>query len=126
MAENDAKTFFSHAAYDRLKFIAQILLPALATLWFAIGSIWNLPHTTEIVGTITAVDTFLGLILQISSNSYYKSEANFDGDANVMHDPSTGENRVVFAFNEPPEEMVDEPGKHSIEFKINRMDEPGQ
>lgn len=58
--------------YDILKFIAQIVLPALGTLYFAIASIWNLPYGEEIVGTITAIDTFLGTILGISSLNYSK------------------------------------------------------
>lgn len=60
----------SNKTYDVLKFTAQILLPALATLYFAIASIWNLPYAEQIVGTITAVDTFLGAILGISSKNY--------------------------------------------------------
>ena len=56
--------------YDVLKWIAQILLPALGTLYFAIASIWNLPYAEEIVGTITAIDCFLGALLGISSMKY--------------------------------------------------------
>lgn len=61
----------SNKVYDILKYIAQIVLPALGTLYFALAGIWNLPYGEQIVGTITAVDTFLGVILQISSNRYY-------------------------------------------------------
>lgn len=56
--------------YDVLKFIAQILLPALGTLYFALASIWGLPYGEQIVGTITAVDAFLGALLGISSKRY--------------------------------------------------------
>lgn len=56
--------------YDILKYIAQIGLPALGTLYFAVANIWNLPYAEEIVGTITAIDTFLGSILHISSTKY--------------------------------------------------------
>lgn len=56
--------------YDVLKWIAQILLPALGTFYFAIASIWNLPYAEEIVGTITAIDCFLGALLGISSMKY--------------------------------------------------------
>lgn len=56
--------------YDILKFIAQILLPAIGTLYFALASIWNLPYGEQIVGTITAVDAFLGAILGISTKKY--------------------------------------------------------
>lgn len=58
--------------YDILKFIAQIFLPALGTLYFALASIWGLPYSEQIVGTITAIDTFLGAVLKISTNQYNK------------------------------------------------------
>lgn len=62
----------SNKAYDILKWIAQILLPALGTLYFALSKIWGLPAATEIVGTISAIDVFLGTMLGISSAQYNK------------------------------------------------------
>lgn len=64
----------SNRAYNILKFIAQIVLPALGTLYFVIAGIWGLPYVEKVVGTITAVDTFLGAILGLSSVNYYKKE----------------------------------------------------
>ena len=63
----------SNKTYDVLKWIAQILLPALATLYFALSKVWNLPFAEEVVGTISAVDIFLGAILGISSVQYNKN-----------------------------------------------------
>lgn len=60
--------------YDILKWIAQIFLPALGTLYFALAGIWDFPYAEAIVGTITAVDTFLGIILGISTIQYNKKE----------------------------------------------------
>ena len=65
----------SNKVYDILKFVAQILLPALGTLYFALASIWGLPYGEQIVGTITAIDTFLGAILGISTAKYNKQNA---------------------------------------------------
>jgi hypothetical protein len=62
----------SNKAYDILKWIAMIVLPALATLIVAIFKIWNIPYGIEISGTIMAVDTFLGAILGISTYNYNK------------------------------------------------------
>lgn len=62
----------SNRTYDILKYIAQIVLPALATLYFALSQIWGLPYGEEIVGTIAAIDTFLGAILGISTRIYKK------------------------------------------------------
>ena len=64
----------NNKVYDILKWIAQILLPALGTLYFALAGIWNFPYAEAIVGTITAVDTFLGIILGISTVQYNKKE----------------------------------------------------
>ncbi len=63
---------FSNKTYDLLKWIAQYLLPAAGTLYFALAGIWGFPFGEQIVGTITAVDTFLGVILGISSLQYDK------------------------------------------------------
>ena len=62
----------SNSTYDILKKIAQVWLPAIGTLYFALARIWNLPFAEEIVGTITAVDAFLGALLGISSMLYNK------------------------------------------------------
>lgn len=64
----------SNKVYDVLKWIAQILLPALGTLYFALAGIWNFPYAEAVVGTITAVDTFLGVILGISTINYNKNK----------------------------------------------------
>lgn len=58
--------------YDVLKWIAMMGLPAFGTLYFALAGIWNLPYAEQIVGTVTAVDTFLGVLLGISSAQYKK------------------------------------------------------
>lgn len=60
--------------YDLLKWIAQYLLPALGTLYFALSGIWGFPNGEQVVGTITAVDIFLGVILGISSSQYNKTK----------------------------------------------------
>jgi hypothetical protein len=58
--------------YDILKWIAQIVLPAIATLYFAIANIWGLPYAEQIVGTITAIDAFMGALLGITTVQYKK------------------------------------------------------
>ena len=62
----------SNKMYDLLKWVAMYFLPAVGTLYFALAGIWNLPYGEQIVGTITAVDTFLGVILGISLAQYNK------------------------------------------------------
>lgn len=60
----------SDKVYDVLKFIAQIVLPALATFYLTLAGIWSLPYGEQISGTIMAIDTLLGAILMISSTKY--------------------------------------------------------
>ena len=63
---------FKDGTYDKLKWIAQILLPALGTLYFALAGIWGFPYGEQIIGTIAAVDAFLGVLLGISNAQYKK------------------------------------------------------
>lgn len=64
----------SNRVYDNLKKVSLYVLPAIATLILAIGQIWNLNYTEAIAATITAVDTFLGTILKISSDKYAREQ----------------------------------------------------
>ena len=64
----------SNKMYDILKWISQLVLPGLGTLYFTLAGIWGFPYGEEIVGTITAVVTFLNVVLKISSNNYYKNK----------------------------------------------------
>jgi len=61
-----------NSVYDLLKEIAQIWLPAIATLYFTLASIWGFPYAEQIVGTISAIDVFLGAVLKISTINYLK------------------------------------------------------
>lgn len=71
---------FKNKTYDVLKVVAQIWLPAIATLYFALASIWGLPYGEQIVGTITAIDAFLGAILGISTAQYNKRQEVADDE----------------------------------------------
>ena len=63
-------------AYDALKYIALIVLPAVATLYSGLAKVWGLPYGTEIPATIMLIDTFLGVLLKVSTDNYWKE----DGD----------------------------------------------
>ena len=64
---------FNDKVYKVLKWIAMYLLPALGTLYFTLAGIWGLPYGEQIVGTVTAIDTFLGILLGISTYQYTKN-----------------------------------------------------
>ena len=59
--------------YDILKWVALIVLPAIATLYGVLASIWGFPYGDQIVATITAIDTFMGALLGVSTYKYNKA-----------------------------------------------------
>lgn len=66
----------SNKVYDVLKWIAQVVLPALGALYFGLAQIWGFPYGKEIVGTLTVIDAFLGALLGISTAQYKKEQTN--------------------------------------------------
>lgn len=66
----------NNKTYDVLKWVAMIALPAAGTLYFALASIWAFPYAEQVLGTVAAVDTFLGALLGISTNNYNKEADN--------------------------------------------------
>jgi hypothetical protein len=118
-ASERSATLFTNRLYDRLKTIALIVLPVIAMGYYLLGTIFNLSNTEEVLGAIVTIDGLLGGTLKAASNRYYKSGANFDGE--VIVTPEDGGNKVTFALNAPPEDVVDLPGKHSMEYRIVRQ-----
>lgn len=101
----------SNETYDTLKWVAQIVLPALGTLYFALSSIWGLPFGEQIVGTITAIDTFLGALLKLSSDGY-------SGDGQLIVDTSDPLKDVYsIALDDYPEMLAN---KDTVVLKVNR------
>lgn len=78
MAKTSTGLIMKNSTYDKLKFLAQIVLPSIATLWVAISTIWNLPLGNEIEQTITAIvvflDAVLGITLAKASSDYHKGD----------------------------------------------------
>ena len=69
------KMLLTNKTYDILRFVADILLPALGTLYFALSGIWGFPFGEQIVGTIMAITAFLDAILAVSKSQYNKTNA---------------------------------------------------
>jgi hypothetical protein len=85
-----ANAVINNTLYDVLKQQAQVTLPGLGTLYFALSQIWGMPYGAEVVGTITAVDAFLGLFLGYSSKKYKESDERFDGEIVMTPDEENG------------------------------------
>lgn len=109
----------SGKTYDRLKAVAQVYLPALGTLYFALAGIWGLPAAEQVIGTIVAIDTFLGVILQISSAKYNK-DGKYGGVIHVVETDS-GKKQVTLEVPGDPEEIVN---SDEILFKVHTDKQP--
>jgi len=92
--------------YDVLKFIAQIALPAAGTLYLSLSGLWPLPDPDAVVGTIVAVDTFLGVLLGLSTVKYNNSPAAYDGTIRVDSTPE--KNNVNVDFHKEFEDYNDQ------------------
>ena len=74
----------SDKLYIKLEYLARVVLPAAATLYGTLAALWHAPFGVEIVGTLVAVDTFLGVFLGIAQKSYDNSEAKYDGNVTAI------------------------------------------
>lgn len=108
------KMLFSNKVYERLKFVVQILLPALSGAYFALGQIWHFPDVEEIVGSIAVITTFLGALLRVSSNTYNNSDAKYDGS---FHIEETEDGSQLRLHNVDLKALDT---KNELTFKVNR------
>ena len=105
----------TNKTYDILKFIAQILLPALSTLYFALAGIWGFPYGEQIVGTLAAIDAFLGAILKISSTKYYKTGRDIVGTLEIDTENETAD----FNFNKLNADELLNSGTAKVKVKVH-------
>jgi Putative phage holin Dp-1 len=82
----DRDHFLSNEAYNAVKLIALVVLPALGTLYVALAAIWGFPYAQEVVSSLIALDAFVGAIVKVSDVSYNKSDAKYDGAINVRQE----------------------------------------
>ena len=78
IVDNDAPLPLLHLPGTLLqvaKWVALVFLPALTTLWLALGPIWGWPHVQEVGATLTALDAFLGAILGVTAQALAKAQA---------------------------------------------------
>ena len=99
--------------YDVLKFCAMVAFPALGTLYFTLAAIWGLPAAEQVVGTIVAIDTFLGILLQISSSKFTH---NRTGGTIVVNE--IGDKKMFsLELDEAPEDIEN---KSEVVFKVQK------
>lgn len=107
----------SNKVYDKAKWGVQIVLPAIASLYFGLAGIWGLPNAEAVVGTLAVVATFLGVILGISSTQYKNSDRPYDGELIVSGNP--GVRTYSLDLNADPYDL---PDQDKVTFKI-KIDE---
>lgn len=106
--------------YNFTKFCALILFPAVGSLYFSLAGLWGLPNAEEVVGTIVVIDTFLGVVLGISSAQYNASDSKYDGVMEVHPTSSDGVQTFQLNLNEHPEVLA---SKNTVAFKVQTVEE---
>lgn len=97
--------------YDILKWLAQLVLPALATLYSVFGAVWGAQAVEEVVGTCLATSVFLGAILGLSNANYNQQKVNL-GDIPLNDRPNDSglefpeENSTPFNFDQKTYETL--------------------
>ena len=102
----------SNKTYDIIKWIAQYLIPAAGTLYAALSKIWGFPYGSEVVGTLSAIDIFLGAVLGISSAGYQG-----EGTLEIHADDDANKDIYRLALNVPVESLAD---KKTVTFKVEK------
>lgn len=106
MATSEGTLVLTGTLYDRLKFTVQVFLPGVGALYFGLAQIWALPEAERIVGTITVLSVFLGLILRASSKAYENSGARYSGDMVVDYDEENEPSTLRMELNDEPLNLI--------------------
>jgi hypothetical protein len=112
---------FGNTAYDRLKFTVMVVLPAAGALYAALAGYWDWPNTEEVVGSIAALATFLGVVLQISTAKYNANEGSPAGYINVPGVDENGMPKIDLTIRKHPEDIMQ--GDTAV-FKVGQAPSP--
>lgn len=107
----------SDAIYGKLKTVVQVVLPALSTLYFTLGAVWNLPSVEKVIGTNAALATFFGIVLGLSTKAYNTTE-KYAGQIVLKIDEETGKKLYSLELDGDPEELDQ---KKEVTFKIGSL-----
>lgn len=105
----------SNTMYDRLKYVALVLLPAFSALYFGLGQIWGFPKIEEVIGTVAVLDTVLGMLIRKSNQEYKNSDERFDGSIDAVDDE--GDKIYEVKVDGNPDEVLEE--KSEVTLKVN-------
>lgn len=110
-----AKAMLSNGTYDVLKKSATVILPATGALYFALAQIWHLPKAEEVVGSIAAVNTFLGVLLGVSSKTY--KQARYGGVIEVTSPPDGSKKTFLLNLAAEPDDLEN---MGEVTFRIDK------
>jgi len=100
--ENGSNPLLNDVWYKRVEFTARVILPALAILVGALGTIWGLDDATKYAATIVALDVFLGVFVGVAQRSYDKSDAKYDGTVTATPTPDGNAALSNLVLNQDP------------------------
>lgn len=106
----------SNGVYDTLKKLVQIIIPAFSALYFTMATIWGWPGAEQVMASLAAIATFLGVLIGLSNKSYNNSESKYDGQMIVVQNDDTGSKVFSLELNGDPANL---PDKKDILFKVS-------
>jgi hypothetical protein len=102
------KPLLGDSTYNKLKHSTTVVLPAAGALYFALAQIWHLPKAEEVVGSLAALNTFLGVVLGVSTRSYNRSDIKYAGIIEVEETPDAKSLNIILNEASPPLEKQPE------------------
>ena len=105
----------SNELYDDIRWLAQYFVPALATFYFAVSTLWGWPYGEQIVGSLSAFNVFLGAILGVSRSKYYKTGGDTDG---ILRVDTSDPEKDVYKL-ELLRDIADLPNKKTVTFAVD-------
>lgn len=100
----DSGFVISDGLYKKLKFLVQVVLPAFSTLYFTLGNVYHWDNVEQVIGTLAAVATFVGVVLGITSKNYNNSDLPFAGTIHITESPE-GVKTYSLIMNGDPEDI---------------------
>lgn len=120
METNTPTTLLTDRTYNRLRLVAQILLPGLSALYFGLAEIWHFPYQAQVSGTIAVLGVFVGVLLTFARAMHEASGAQYDGVLSLEPDPGgEGSNLKLLSIDWDALES-----KKAINFKVRRPTVP--
>ena len=98
----------SNSTYDALKRVVTVVLPATAALYVTLAALWNLPNPEAVAGTLAAIATFGGVVMNISAKSWNTNDDRFDGELiTTGYNEDTGLPNLELNISENPNDLLE-------------------